>query len=324
MTPRAKGQPDEAAPSAESRPRRRRPALAAALLCITLPAAAVLVEGTSYLLANRSTGTITVNGHERAYLAHVPRSHDPSIPAPLVVSLHSGGLWASAQRDISRWNELADREGFVVAYPSGVGRASPRKWSAGPGPGLLRDVDFIMQMIDTLVAEHGLDPERVYVNGLSNGGGMTFALSCAAPERVAAAGIVAGAQTLAWELCPERVMPPVIVIHGTEDPVVPYRGGRTWITPTPFPDVAGWVGTWAERNGCDAAPVEGAYSATVTRRTYTGCGAGADVVLYTVHGDGHVWPGGGPVPRWLLGPDSGSLDATRVMWEFFRGRRAGG
>jgi energy-coupling factor transporter ATP-binding protein EcfA2 len=170
----------------------------------------------------------------------------------------------------------------------------------------------------------GLDPERVYVNGLSNGGGMTFALSCAAPERIAAAGIVAGAQTLGWELCPERVMPPVIVIHGTEDSVVPYRGGRTWIAPRPFPDVAGWVGIWAERNGCDAPSVEGASSATVTRRAYTGCEPGADVVLYTVDGDGHVWPGGGPVPTWLLGPDSGSLDATRVMWEFFRGRRAGG
>jgi polyhydroxybutyrate depolymerase len=323
MTPRAKGAPDTAAPNQGVRPRRRPPALAAALLCITLPGAVVLVEGASYHVASRSTGAITVNGHERAYLVHVPRSHDPSRPAPLVVSLHSAGLWASAQRDISEWNELADHEGFVVAYPSGVGRASPRKWSTAPGPALLRDVDFIVRMIDTLVAEHGLDPERVYVNGLSNGGGMTFALSCAAPERIAAAGIVAGAQTLGWELCPERVMPPVIVVHGTEDPVVPYRGGRTWIAPRPFPDVAGWVGTWAERNRCDAASVDGAYSATVTRRRYTGCAAGADVVLYTVHGDGHVWPGGGPMPNWLLGPDSGSLDATSVIWEFFRGRRAG-
>ena len=296
--------------------------LAAVLVCITLPGMLALVEGVSFYAGTRSSGFITVDGQQRGYLLHVPRSQDSLRPVPLVVSLHGAGLWGAAQRDISRWNDLADREGFIVAYPSGAGRASPRVWHANPGPGLMRDVDFITRLIDTLVARHNVDPDRVYVNGLSNGGGMTFALSCAVPGRLAAVGIVAGALTLPWSLCADAPAVPAVVIHGTHDPVVPYGGGRLWVAPLPFPNVPAWVGRWAERNGCDAAPRDSALSAAVTRRTYSACAGAADVVLYTLHGDGHVWPGGGAVPRWLVGTDSRSMDATQVMWEFFRERRA--
>ena len=306
----------------KARAGRRGVALAAVLLCITMPGVVALVEGVSFYAGNRSSGFISVGEQKRGYLLHVPRSHDRSRPVPLVISLHGAGLWGAAQRDISRWNDLADREGFLVAYPSGAGRASPRGWSPSPGPSLMRDVDFISRLIDTLVARHNVDPDRVYVNGLSNGGGMTFALSCAVPDRLAATGIVAGAQTLPSSLCANAPAVPVVVIHGTRDPVVPYDGGATWVSPRPFPNVPDWVGRWAERNRCDAAPRDSVLSAKVTRRAYFACAGGADVVLYTLHGDGHVWPGGGRLPRWLAGTDSRSLDATNVMWKFFRERRA--
>lgn len=300
---------------------RRAAALGAVLLCITLPGVAALVEGVSFYARNRSSGFITVGEWKRGYVLHVPSGHDYSGPAPLVISLHGAGLWGAAQRDISRWNDLADAEGFVVAYPSGVGRASPRVWSPNPGPRLMRDVEFITRLIDTLAARYDVDPDRVYVNGLSNGGGMTFALSCLAPERVAAAGIVAGALTHPWDLCAGAPTLPVVVIHAIGDPVVPYEGGQTWVGPRPFPNIPDWVGQWAKRNGCDAPPRDSTLSATVAHRQYSGCAGRADVVLYTIHGDGHVWPGGGPLPRWLVGADNRSLDATNAMWEFFRDRR---
>jgi polyhydroxybutyrate depolymerase len=297
-------------------------ALAAVLLCIALPGVMALVEGVSFYSRNRSSGFITVGERSRGYVLHVPEGHDYSRPAPLVISLHGAGLWGAAQRDISRWNDLADREGFIVAYPSGAGRASPRVWRTSPGPSLMRDVDFIARLIDTLVARHNVDPDRVYVNGLSNGGGMTFALSCTLPDRLAAAGIVAGAQTLQWELCTGAPALPVVVIHATRDPVVPYDGGETWVSPRPFPNVPAWVERWAERNRCDANPRDSVLAAQVTRRAYSACAGAADVVLYTLHGDGHVWPGGRTLPVWLVGTDSRSMDATKVMWEFFRDRHA--
>jgi poly(3-hydroxybutyrate) depolymerase len=78
---------------------------------------------------------------------------------------------------------------------------------------------------------------------------------------------------------------------------------------------------WAERNRCDVTPRDSAVAATVNRRAYPGCAGDADVVLLTLAEDGHVWPGGGPLPRWLAGRDTKSLDANRVMWDFFRQRR---
>lgn len=321
MSGRGAGAVPPAAVDGKAAAGRRRVALAAVLVCITLPGVTALVEGVSFYARNRSSGFITVGEHQRGYVLHVPRRNDRTGPVPLVISLHGAGLWGAAQRDISRWNELADREGFVVAYPSGAGRASPRVWSPSPGPSLMRDVEFITRLMDTLIERYHVDPDRVYVNGLSNGGGMTFALSCLAPERVAAAGIVAGAQTHPWDLCAGAPPLPVVVIHATGDAAVPYEGGQTWVGPRAFPRIPDWVGRWAERNGCDALPRDSALSARVTRRTYAGCARGADVVWYTLHGDGHVWPGGGALPRWLVGTDSRSMDATTAMWEFFRERR---
>jgi polyhydroxybutyrate depolymerase len=294
--------------------------LTVVLACLTLPAAAALVEGISFYVRNRSTGVIVVEGRPRDYVLHLPRQLDRGRPAPLVISLHGAGLWGAAQRDISRWDDLADRAGFIVAYPSGEGRWSPRLWAPSPGPELRRDVEFIARLIDTLVARYDVDSTRVYLNGLSNGGGMTFAFSCAAPERIAAAGLVASALTHPWNECDGAPPMPVVVIHGARDPVTPYGGGATWVGDV-FPGIPQWVRLWARRNGCTAAPRDSTLSANVTRRTYAGCTSGAEVVLYTLREDGHVWPGGGPLPRWLVGPDSRSMDATSVLWQFFRRQR---
>ena len=221
--------------------------LAAVLLCITLPGIVASVEGMAFYAKNRGNGVIVVGEQARGYLLHLPRHHDPSRPTPLVISLHGGGLWGAAQRDISRWNELADREGFIVVYPSGVGRASPRSWDTHPGAERNNDLRFLTQLIDTLTAQYNVDPARVYVNGLSNGGGMTFALSCAAAERIAAVGIVAGALFEPWGACIKAPPVPVIVFHGTDDTAAPYEGGTTWVAPWPMPNIPQWVGRWAER-----------------------------------------------------------------------------
>jgi polyhydroxybutyrate depolymerase len=299
----------------------KRRTLAAVLVCINLPGAVALVEGVSFYERHRSSGVMTVAGEERGYVLHVPEGLDRSRPVPLVISLHGAGLWGGAQRDISRWNDVADREGFIVAYPSGKGHASPRVWRMGGGPGTARDVEFITRLIDTLVARHGVDRERVYLNGLSNGGGMTFAFSCIAPERIAAAGMVGSALSFPWKQCAEAAPLPVMIVNGTADPVIPYEGGKTWVASFAFPSVPQFTARWAQRNRCRPSPHDSVVGPTVKRREYRGCAGGASVVLYTLEGDGHVWPGGGRVPEWLSGTDSRNLDASRVMWDFFRGRQ---
>ena len=56
----------------------------------------------------------------------------------------------------------------------------------------------------------------------------------------------------------------------------------------------------------------------VTRRSYTNCADDAGVVLYTITGGGHTWPGGKPLPEWFVGPTSYNIDASSQMWAFFR------
>jgi polyhydroxybutyrate depolymerase len=182
----------------------------------------------------------------------------------------------------------------------------------------MKDVRFISELIDTLKASYNIDSTRIYANGLSNGGGMAFVLSCTLSDRIAAVGMVGAAQTLPWSWCKDQRAVPMIAFHGTTDPAVPYNGGPSWISSRPFPNVSRWTANWARRNRCGANPVESAVAADVTRREYTNCADNAEVVLYTVHGGGHTWPGGGPLPEWFVGTTTHTIDATSLMWAFFR------
>jgi polyhydroxybutyrate depolymerase len=295
----------------------RRIVLGAALALIGLPVAIVPIEAVSFYSANRDNGSFVSSGEKREYLLYVPKNYDRSRPTPLVISMHAAGLWGAAQKETSRWNDLADRKGFIVVYPSGVGGKGVRVWRAEVGDDLGKDVRFISELIDTLSASYNIDSKRIYANGLSNGGGMAFALSCTLSNRIAAVGMVAAAQTLSWRWCTDERPVPMIAFHGTADPDVPYNGGPSWLSPRPFPNVPGWSLKWARKNRCDPNPVESTVAADVTRRAYTGCADGAEVVLYTVRGGGHTWPGGTPLPEWFVGRTTGSIDATSLMWAFF-------
>lgn len=264
-------------------------------------------------LLNRTNGAIVSAGEERRYLLYVPDSYDPAVPAPLVITIHGLVQWPAHQEGLSGWNELADREGFLVVYPAGTG--FPLRWRAN-GPDAEPDIAFLTDLIDTLSAEYAIDPARIYANGLSNGAGMSFVLGCALSERIAALGLVGGAYTCPWEACdPERPVP-AIVFHGTDDPVVPFAGGRSGPLDAPFPVIDEWVDEMARHNGCDPDPETLPASGVVRGVRYSDCAA--DVVYYTVEGGGHTWPGGGYLPYWLAGHITQDIDATEEMWRFFQ------
>jgi polyhydroxybutyrate depolymerase len=292
-------------------------ALVATLALICLPVVVVPFEAASFYRTNRDNGSFVSSGERRESLLYVPSSYDPSKPTPLVISMHGAGLWGAAQRETSQWNDLADKQRFIVVYPSGIGGKGVRIWRAEPGPGLRKDVRFISELIDTLERSYNIDSTRIYANGLSNGGGMSFALSCTLSDRIAAVGMVAAAQTLPWSWCTDPRPVPMIAFHGTADPDVPYNGGSTWISPRPFPSTPKWAANWARRNRCGVNPVESRVAADVTRLAYANCADNASVVLYTIRGGGHTWPGGTPLPRWFVGVTTRSIDATGLMWSFF-------
>jgi len=177
-------------------------------------------------------------------------------------------------------------------------------------------------LIDTLEAAYNIDPARIYADGMSLGGGMAFALSCTLSDRVAAIGMVAAAQSLATGWCTDTRPVPMMTFHGDADPIVPYDGGPLGDPFNPvkpvYPAVRDWVAGWAQRNGCAASPVESTIAADVVRTEYLDCAEDAPVVLYTLLGGGHSWPGGKPPPEWRVGATTTSIDATSELWAFFR------
>jgi polyhydroxybutyrate depolymerase len=289
------------------------------LAILALPAASVPFQAAAFYTYNRDNGSIVSSGLERTYLLHVPAKYDPRKPTALVLSFHGAGLWGRAQRDMSRWDEVADDEGFIVAYPSGLGSRGIRVWHEDPRDPNARDNRFVADLIDTLRARYNIDSTRIYANGLSNGGGMSFGLSCTLSDRIAAVGLVGSAQTSPWESCRDTTPVPMINFHGTDDRFAAYRGGKSWVLPhgEVFPSQVLWTAKWAKRNRCASGPVDSTVTSDVTRRSYSRCANGADVVLYTIIDGGHTWPGGGPMPAWFAGSTTHTIEASRIMWRFF-------
>ena len=281
--------------------------------------AGLLSAAAAGLPGNRSNGRLVSAGAQRAYLLYVPESYDPAGPTPLVISLHGYAEWPAHQMRVSGWNRLAERHGFIVAYPSGAG--FPRRWRmrgmAGSPADPQKDIGFISDLITHLENEYHLDPARIFVNGLSNGGGMAFVLACRLSERIAAIGGVSGAYLLPWAECAPVRAVPAVLFHGSADPIVPYHGGPSRAFNLPFPDVPAWVETLARRNGCDATPQPLPARGDV-RGLHYNAGTGADVDFYMIDGGGHAWPGSEPIPAWIVGRTSRDIDATQVMWDFFQ------
>jgi len=301
--------------------RKGKHAIGAVLALLSLPVLLVLVEAVSFRVANRPNGSFMSSGRKREYVLYVPRSYDRAEPTALVISLHGAGMWGAAQKETSQWNRVADEHGFIVVYPSGEGGGGPRVWHEGGGAGPSRDVRFISELIDTLEARYNIDPGMIYANGLSNGGGMSFALSCTLSDRIAAVGMVGAALLVPFTWCTDQRPVPMIAFHGTADAAAPYNGGFSWVAPERFQGVRAFTASWARRNRCGTHPVDSVVATDVTRLEYTQCAADAAVVLYTIKGGGHTWPGGQPLPEWFVGRTSNSIDASSLMWAFFRAHR---
>ena len=259
------------------------------------------------------------SGVPRTYQVYVPASVDPKTPVPLVISLHAAAGWPQLQRDLSQWDRVAAAKGFMVVYPRGGNE--PSTWNVDRGRGLDRDVKFISELIDTIAAHHAIDTSRIFANGLSNGGGMSFVLSCKLHDRIAAVGIVSGAETLPFDWCTDSTPVPAVIVHGMKDKIVPYAGGPLGDPFNPvkvtFPSVPEFAASWAKRNGCADAPTVSNAAPDVIRREYVHCKDDATVDFYTVTDGGHQWPGGTSMPQWWVGPFTSTVNTSEILWEFF-------
>jgi polyhydroxybutyrate depolymerase len=266
---------------------------------------------------------LTVGGHERTYLLHLPQAYDGKRLLPLVIVLHGGGGNARNAVGMTGFSAKADREGFVAVYPNGSGRLKTRllTWNSGNccGYALDNDVDdvgFIRALIDELERTRAIDPKRVYATGMSNGGMMTYRVGCELSDKIAAIAPVAGALNV--ENCQPMSPVSVIAFHGTADEHVLYDGGAPIRKVDPHArvdkSVAYAMSFWVKDDGCSATP-QRSEKGSIRTETYGGGKDGTEVVLYTVVGGGHGWPGG---RAYLAGTEpTKEISATDLMWDFF-------
>ncbi len=293
-------------------------ALAVLLALAACPAGAAEARGKDTLYYLRH------DGRARTCLVHLPPSYDRAKSRPVVLVFHGGGGHGEQMAQMTGFSEKADREGFIVVYPNGSGRWQNRflTWNTGnccayAYENRIDDTGFIRTLIGQLKKDFAIDPRRIYVTGLSNGGMMSYRLACELSDLIAAAGPVAGAQNL--ECKPSRPVS-LVALHGTADLHVRYNGGpplRMADARNPRVDrpVSEAVAFWVRHNGCREKP-ETQRKGKVLIETYGDCAAGTAVTLYTLNDEGHTWPGGTKGAFWADEP-SREISATDVIWEFF-------
>ena len=243
----------------------------------------------------------------------------------LVILLH-GAFGSGLQMEIwTRFDSQADRLHWIAAYPDGVldgwdTYGDGPDWGQHPGAD---DVRFIAALIDRLQVTDQVDPDRVYVTGISRGGMMSYRLGCELASRIAAIAPVAGnmatqsGSARAVGCAPARPVS-VLAIQGTADPEVPFYGGRTDIIYAPFDDV---IGVWRDVDACAASSSASASGPTTT--TTWRCRDGSAVETRVIAGGVHAWPGARPTaqPLLLSYPPDDSLDASTVIADFFAAHR---
>lgn len=264
---------------------------------------------------------LMVDNLDRTYLLYRPKDLSKEKPVPLVIFLHGGfGRGLQAEHTYN-WDAEADKYGFVVVYPDGMGRS----WNAGGdccGPAArdnVDDVSFITQLIRTISKSENIDGKRVYLAGMSNGAAMSYRYACEGSYPIAAIGSVSGGLSYVCEH-PHPVS--VIEVHGIEDQNIPLGGGMgakgvakvQWLSAQKNLDV------FRHANGCELDHLE---KGTVIQKVVSDCAAGKKVELIAIEGAGHQWPGSQPKARFVdklldIDPPSTALDATATLWKFFQ------
>jgi polyhydroxybutyrate depolymerase len=233
--------------------------------------------------AGSNSVMIMHGGRSRRFSVHVPSSVEAGSAVPLVLDFHGNGSGGSQQESSSGWRAKADSEGFVVAYPDGVGNG----WNVGNCCGealmnMVDDVGFTREIVKTISANLCIDSKRVFATGLSNGAGMAHRLACEAADVFAA--IAAASADLVTDPCTPARPISELSVRGTSDTAVAYEGGNTGSTGWYSPGAKGTLMLWKGINGCSGEPD----TSKEYCETYTQCEGGVEVTLCSLPNTGHI------------------------------------
>jgi polyhydroxybutyrate depolymerase len=280
--------------------------------------------------------TFDVGGFQRTVTVFVPdRLANSSHPLPAVIVLHGALQTGAIIRRQMHIDEVAERQGFVVAYPDGLRRG----WNDGRidqlrqrgAVGHADDVAFLKAVVAKLTRQGLVNPAHIYLTGVSNGGMMSFRMACDAPQLFdGIAPIIANLPSDIADTCRPRRPTPMLIINGTDDPLVPWQGGGVG-----FGGRRGAVlstdetlAAWRRFNACSDQAVrsnvphkDNGDPSRAEVVLYDHCRSGAPVALVRIKGGGHRIPGREDHPHpWidrLLGFQNHDLETAQVVWDFF-------
>ncbi|MCY1080862.1 extracellular catalytic domain type 1 short-chain-length polyhydroxyalkanoate depolymerase [Archangium lansingense] len=293
-------------------------------------------------------GSYTNLWGSRGFQLWVPTGYQPGEALPLVVALHGCFQNPDQFAGLSRLNQKADAEKFLVLYPNQATLFNGTQcWNFMIATNQERDrgePSIVVGMVDWVKSRYAVDSRRVYVGGVSAGAVLSSILLACYSDVFAAGMVGAGAMYKAattasgsvyamafgsiyspddrgadaWACSRKpRWQVPVLVLHGTEDDVVNPINGEQAVRQ--FLQTNDYGDDGANNDSVPYAPTRvwsgrstGGRDYLVKEYAYAGR---LLVQKYELKGMGHAWPGGDP--SYLFADPSGP-DATTLMWDFFK------
>lgn len=228
---------------------------------------------------------------------------------PLIILLHGFNSDGEAQDRYLGLSRIALDRGYLFIAPNGTPGVNPgaapgltaRFWNASESccnftNAKVDDVAYLRDLIRQMIARYPVDPTRVYLFGHSNGAFMAHRMACDESLRITAIAALAGSLRPQVADCKPKVPVAVLTIHGTSDPVIQYKGGRTLPTVPPYPSAAETIGHWAKMNGCSPTSVngekfsllQGSPQAETTPIVYGSCAINSAAELWEIDQGGHI------------------------------------
>lgn len=239
------------------------------------------------------------NGAKRSFLLHFPTNYDPNKPHGLIFSFHGRSGTPAGQESLSKLSEPNKNADMLVAYPEGI----DKQWQGDPAANT-DDVGFTLDMMNSLMEQYCIDPDKVYATGQSNGGGFSAnILACdpVASRRIAAFAGVSGAyyqgtsdancnaDTVPIKCNPGRRNVPVLEFHGKKDETIPYKGGKRRNRCLPY--IPHFMKAWSSRNGYgDASQDTNLYNGHVKKMEWGSGNLKGINTHYAIDNMPHTWP----------------------------------
>lgn len=261
-------------------------------------------------------GSIQHDGLTRTYILYVPANYTGTANVPLLLNFHGYGSNASQQMAYGNFRPIADTAGFLIVHPQGtLDNTNTTHFNVGWGGSSTDDIGFTEALIDSLSSDYTIDQSRIYSTGMSNGGFMSFHLACNLSNRIAAIGSVTGSIVpFTLTNCNASHPTPVLQIHGTADPTVPYNGGAGWSQ-----SLSTLMTYWANYNNCDLPSTTTAVpntnttdGSTVEKIVYENGDNCVEVVHFKITGGAHTWPGS----VFQLSGTNYDINASKEVWNF--------